>query len=236
MCRVGALLDFATLHPRISGRKQLRWYARAARLPDSRVDHVLEMVGMANDAHRAPREYSLGMKQRMGMATALLGDPDVLILDEPGNGMDPQGLRWIADLVQEYAETGRTVLMSSHTLADLARVADQLVVIHQGTLISNGPTQEFVTRFATSAVRVRSDNAVVLEALVTQTGAVVKRRQGDMIAVSGVTAEQIARLAAGAGVLLFELTVEQTTLEEAFVIASVNAESGVPRGAEMSVL
>lgn len=231
--RVGALIDGGSLHPRISGRRQLEWYARAAGLPAHRAQEVLEMVGMSRDADRHPAEYSLGMKQRMGLAVALLGDPDVLVLDEPGNGMDPQGLRWIARLLRDYAERGRTVFVSSHSLAEMQRVADRVVVIREGTLVADDTVDAFVAACGSQAVLVRTDDPCALTALLEKDGAHVKVYEAGLLSVQGTTPRAIAQSAAEAGILLVELSSDQPTLEDAFLTASADPPGhSVPRRAE----
>jgi len=142
---VGALLDAGGLHPGRTGRDHLRVLATAARLPGHRVDEVIDVVGLRPAAHRRVRTYSLGMKQRLGIAGALLGSPDVLVLDEPANGLDPAGMRWLRGLLRSFAADGGTVLLASHVLAEVAQVADDLVVIGQGRVVADGPLDELVT-------------------------------------------------------------------------------------------
>ena len=142
---VGALLDAGGLHPGRTGRDHLRVLATAARLPARRVDEVLDLVGMRPAAHRRVRTYSLGMKQRLGIAAALLGRPEVLVLDEPANGLDPAGMRWLRELLRSFADDGGTVLLASHVLAEVAQVADALVVIGQGRVVADGPLDDLVT-------------------------------------------------------------------------------------------
>ncbi|SKC75837.1 ABC transporter ATP-binding protein [Krasilnikoviella flava] len=142
---VGALLDAGGLHPGRTGRDHLRVHAAASRLPGRRVDEVLAAVGMTPAADRRVRTYSLGMKQRLGIATALLGRPQVLVLDEPANGLDPAGMRWLRELLRSFADDGGTVLLASHVLGEVAQVADDLVVIGQGRVVAAGALDELVT-------------------------------------------------------------------------------------------
>jgi ABC-2 type transport system ATP-binding protein len=141
---VGALLDAGGLHPGRTGRDHLRVLAAAGRLPARRVDEVLDVVGMTPAAGRRVRTYSLGMRQRLGLAAALLGDPEVLVLDEPANGLDPAGMRWLRDLVRGFADAGGTVLLASHVLSEVRQVADDLVVVGQGRVVADGPLEELV--------------------------------------------------------------------------------------------
>ncbi|GAA1719151.1 hypothetical protein GCM10009809_13730 [Isoptericola hypogeus] len=141
---VGALLDAGGLHPGRTGRDHLRVLATAARLPARRVDEVLDLVGMTPAAQRRVRTYSLGMKQRLGIAAALLGRPEVLVLDEPANGLDPAGMRWLRELLRSFAADGGTVLLASHVLAEVAQVADALVVVGQGRVVADGPLDDLV--------------------------------------------------------------------------------------------
>jgi ABC-2 type transport system ATP-binding protein len=143
--RVGAVLESSDLHPGRTGRDHLRVLARAARLPDRRVDEVLEQVDLTGAAGRRAGGYSLGMRQRLGLAAALLGDPELLVLDEPANGLDPEGVRWLRDFVRAYAARGRTVLLSSHHLAEVQQMADDVVIIRRGRLVVAAPLQELAT-------------------------------------------------------------------------------------------
>ena len=153
---IGALLDAGYVHPARSGRNHLRWLAASNGLPRKRVDEVLAMVGLTDAAGRRVRGYSLGMRQRLGLAGVLLGDPHTVILDEPANGLDPEGIRWIRDMLVYLAKQGRTVLVSSHLLSEMSLMADDLVVIGRGRLIEQGRVSEFLDRHATRWVRVRT--------------------------------------------------------------------------------
>lgn len=145
MQAVGALLDAGGLHPGRSGRTHLRIVATAARIDPSRIDEVLHLVGMEEAADRRVKTYSLGMRQRIGIATALLGDPGILVLDEPANGLDPAGMRWIRDLFRSFADAGRTVLISSHVLAEIAQTVDDLIIIGHGRLLAAGPIADMTS-------------------------------------------------------------------------------------------
>ncbi|NQX47811.1 ATP-binding cassette domain-containing protein [Paenibacillus tritici] len=146
LATVGAALDGSGAHPMRTGRAHLRWIARAAGLPRSRVEEVLELTGLSDAAGKRVRNYSLGMGKRLGMAAALLGDPDILILDEPVNGLDPEGIRWIRTFLRKRAESGHTVLLSSHLMGELAETVDDVVIIKQGTIVAAGTLQEVIGR------------------------------------------------------------------------------------------
>src|SRR5919112_5361784 len=156
---VGCVLDAHAFHPTRTARDHLRMLAAAAAIPVVRVDEVLDLVGLTDVARHRPKGFSLGMAQRLGLAAALLGDPHTLILDEPANGLDPHGIQWLREVLRAYAVAGRTVFVSSHLLAEMALMADDLVVIGRGRLISAGPADEFVSRFTHQSVVVRSPQA-----------------------------------------------------------------------------
>jgi len=213
--RVGAVLETSDAHPGRSGRNQLRVLAAAAGLPRSRVDEVLALVELTGAARRRVKGYSLGMRQRLGLAAALLGDPEVLVLDEPANGLDPQGIRWLRDLLRSFARDGRTVLVSSHVLAEVAQTVDEVVIIHRGRLVRHATMAE-VEAMAAGSARVRSPEAERLASLLAQAG-FDARSLGDGTLAVTATPEQVGELAAAHGVVLHELTVERTTLEEVFL-------------------
>ena len=192
--RVGAILEASEIHPGRSGRNHLRVLARAARLPASRVEEVLRLVELEGAARRRAGGYSLGMRQRLGLATALLGDPEVLIADEPANGLDPQGIRWLRDFLRSLAAEGRTVLVSSHVLAEVAQTADDVVIINRGRLVLQGPIGEVVAR-AAGGTRVRSPEAERLRGLLAGEGASA-RAAGDGVLVVDVPAERVGEIAA----------------------------------------
>ena len=206
---VGALLDARQVYPNRTARAHLSWLAATNRIPQARVGDVLEQVGLTAAAGKAAGSFSLGMLQRLGIAGALLGDPQVLLFDEPVNGLDPEGIRWIRTLMRDLAAEGRTVLVSSHLLAEMANTADELVVIGRGRLITATTMADFLRRDA--AVRVRSPQLDRLEALLPDA-----RREGDALLVPGST-ERIGELAADHGIVLHELSARQTSLEEAYL-------------------
>jgi len=213
--RVGAVLETFDAHPGRSGRNHLRVLAAAAGLPRSRVDEVLALVELTGTARRRVKGYSLGMRQRLGLAAALLGDPEVLVLDEPANGLDPQGIRWLRDLLRSFARDGRTVLVSSHVLAEVAQTVDEVVIIHRGRLVRHATMAE-VEAMAAGSARVRSPEAERLASLLAQAG-FDARSLGDGTLAVTATPEQVGELAAAHGVVLHELTVERATLEEVFL-------------------
>ena len=213
--RVGAVLEASEVHPGRSGRNHLRVLATAAGLPRSRVEEVLELVELKNAAKRRVKGYSLGMRQRLGLATALLGDPEVLVLDEPANGLDPAGIRWLRDLLRSLAAEGRTILISSHVLAEVAQTVDRVVIIHRGRLIQQATIGE-VLAGAKGLTRVQTPDAVRLRELLAATGATVSETEDGALAVD-VPPEQVGETAAANGIVLHELVVERATLEEVFL-------------------
>ena len=215
--QVGALLDAKWVHPNRSARSHLRWMAAANKLPKSRVDEVLELVGLSSVAGKRAGSYSLGMSQRLGIAGALLGDPGVLLFDEPVNGLDPEGIVWIRKFMQRLAGEGRTVLVSSHLLSEMAQTADHLVVIGRGRLISNSTTEQFVDNASQNAVRVRSPQLDVLRSAITSAGMTIREDTVDALVVADSGPEQIGELAAAHQVTLHELSPQRGSLEEAFM-------------------
>ena len=209
---VGANLEISGMHPGRSGRDHLRALVAFAGLPATRVDEVLDLVEMRNDANRRAGGYSTGMRQRLGLAATLLGDPEVLILDEPANGLDPQGIRWLRDFLRAAAAEGRTVLVSSHVLSEIEQTVDDVVVIHRGRLVKSGPIAELTTP---TGVRVRSPHARELAGALAQGGAAV-RADGEVLVVQGRTTEEIGDLAFAIGAPLHELAGEAASLEEVF--------------------
>jgi ABC-2 type transport system ATP-binding protein len=213
--RVGALLDASGFHPGRSGRNALRVVATGAGLPDARVDETLEMVELTKDGGRAVKGYSTGMKQRLALAAALLGDPEVLILDEPANGLDPEGMLWLRTLLRRLAEDGHTVLVSSHVLAEVEQTVDDVLIMSKGKLLAQGPIST-LTASAQPVVRVRTPQAEKLEAALGSAGAAVNRLN-DALAVRGPSAAEVGDLAHAHGVPVHELLTEQPSLEELFL-------------------
>ena len=220
--RVGTLLDAGNAHSGRSARNHLLWMAANTGIGKSRVDAVLEQVGLSDVSRRRVGKYSLGMKQRLGIASVLLGDPEVLILDEPVNGLDPEGIRWLRDLLRDLAKEGRTVLVSSHLLSEMALIAEELVVIGQGKLITQCSVGDFTARFAKQWVRVVSPQIQALKSLATEKGAVGVDEQGG-VNFSGISALQLGELAASAGIVLHELSPQAGSLEDAFLDATASS-------------
>jgi ABC-2 type transport system ATP-binding protein len=214
---VGAILEASGAHRGRTGRNHLRIICRAAGLPLNRADEVLEVVGLTPAAKRKFKGYSLGMRQRLGIAQALLGDPEVLILDEPANGLDPEGIRWMRQLLQGLAQRGRTILVSSHLLSEMELLADDLVIIAAGKLIAQGPVSEIVGGMATGAVvRVRTPSADALAKAVQVAGGQVTVNGDGALRVTGVEAPAVGAAALRAGVELHELITERPDLEQVF--------------------
>ena len=216
MHHVGALLETTGFHPGRSARNHLLSVCITAGIPASRADELLETVGLTRAARRRVKTYSLGMRQRLGLAAALLGDPEVLLLDEPANGLDPDGMRWLRGFLREQAARGRTVLVSSHVLAEMAQTIDHVVVVNRGRLVTQGPVGD-LTGGAGGAVRVRTSKGAQLRKLLKAEGhAAVLGRDG-VLRVKGATPEEIGTLAAVNGLPLFELAAEGESLEDVFL-------------------
>jgi len=213
---IGAALEATAFHPGRSGRNHLRVLAASAGIPRSRVEEVLEMVELSGAANRRIKGYSLGMRQRLALAAALLGEPRILILDEPANGLDPQGMRWLRDLLREQAAVGRTVLVSSHLLSEVAQTAEQLVVIREGRLVAEASLDEFTTGPA-SQMRVRSSDPESLATALTSRGAKVNRDSDGALLVRGLDGKEIGNLALTDGVAIYELAPMRSSLEERFL-------------------
>ncbi|SMD08964.1 ABC transporter ATP-binding protein [Lentzea albidocapillata] len=214
---VGALLDAKWVHPNRSARAHLRWLAKSNGLPDNRVDAVLEAVGLTQVAGKNAGGFSLGMSQRLGIAAALLGDPKVLLFDEPVNGLDPEGILWIRTFMQNLAAEGRTVLVSSHLLSEMAVTASELIVIGRGKLITQSTTQEFIDSATGNTVLVRSPQLFKLGPLLVDKGFTVRDGADGALSVSGATSDQIGDIAGANGVVLHELSPQRGSLEEAFM-------------------
>jgi ABC-2 type transport system ATP-binding protein len=222
MRHVGALLDAKWVHPNRSARAHLRWLAAANRLPERRVDEVLDIVGLTDVAHRRAGGFSLGMAQRLGIAGALLGDPGVMLFDEPVNGLDPEGILWIRRLMRRLADEGRTVFVSSHLLSEMAVTASDLVVIGRGRLIAQTTTAAFTDQASGATVRVRGPEPHRLLAVLTAGGLAVNEVPASdagpaAFTVHDVTTEAVGDLAGAAGLVLHELAAQRGSLEEAFL-------------------
>ena len=228
--RVGALLDASGFHPGRSGLNALRVVAAGAGIPYERVDTVLGLVELEDSAQRRVKGYSTGMKQRLALATALLGDPEVLILDEPANGLDPEGLRWLRTFLRAQAKEGRTVLVSSHVLAEVEQTVDDILILSKGKLLAQGPIST-LTASTQPVVRVRSPQAERLEAALSASGAAVNRLD-DALAVRGPTAAQVGELAHAHQVPVHELLTEQPSLEDLFLQIAGTRRDDASAGAE----
>jgi ABC-2 type transport system ATP-binding protein len=215
---VGAVLEASSAHKGRTGRNTLRITCAAAGFPDSRADEVLELVGLTPAAKRKFKGYSLGMRQRLGIAQALIGDPHVLILDEPANGLDPEGIRWMRHLLKGLADQGRTILVSSHLLSEMELLADDLVIIAAGQLVRQGTVDDIVDSMAHRAkVRVRTPNPDALAAAVRDKGGSVAPGEDGALFVVGLDMAAVGATAFGAGVELHELTAERPDLEGVFL-------------------
>jgi ABC-2 type transport system ATP-binding protein len=213
---VGALLEASSFHPGRSARNHLRVIATAAGLPLTRADQVLDQVGLAQAAHRRVGGFSLGMRQRLGLATAMLGDPRVLILDEPANGLDPEGVHWLRGFLRQLADQGRTVLVSSHVLAEVAQTVDQVVIIAHGRLVTQS-TLAALTARTDQLVRVRTPQAEALRALLAAQGIQAHPDGTDQLLAAGTTTETVGQAAAAAGVVIYEMGAERSNLEDVFL-------------------
>jgi ABC-2 type transport system ATP-binding protein len=212
---VGAVLETQSFNPLRSGRNHLRVLASASGIEQRKVDEVLEQVGLSAAARRRAGKYSLGMRQRLALGAALLGDPRILILDEPANGLDPQGIRWLRDLLRRFAAGGNAVLVSSHVLTEMAQLADEVIVINKGRLVRQAPVHELTN--GSRALRVTTPEAHRLAALLREQGARVRETGADTLDVSGADAAQVGTLAFGAGVPVLGLSEQETSLEDAFL-------------------
>jgi ABC-2 type transport system ATP-binding protein len=226
--KVGALLEARSVHTGRSARNHLLFLAQTQGLPASRVDEMLDLVGLRDVARKRAGGFSLGMGQRLGVASALLGDPEVLLLDEPVNGLDPEGVLWIRNLMKHLASQGKTVLVSSHLMNEMAVTADHLIVIGRGQLLADAPTDQVIASGSGQSVRVRSPQASQLAELITADGGKAipaadangspeTAGQAPALTVTDLPAARIGELAASASIVLHELTPQLATLEEAFL-------------------
>jgi ABC-2 type transport system ATP-binding protein len=214
---VGALLETSGLHPGRRARDHLLWLARSNEIGSRRVDEVLGLVGLSDAAKRRVGGFSLGMRQRLGLAAALLGDPGVLLLDEPVNGLDPEGIRWIRGFLRGLAAEGRTVLVSSHLMSELEGTADHLIVIRNGRVIADAPISELLATAGDARVAVRTHRTGPLMTLLANAGARVESSGDDRLTVTGLATDEIADLAAADGIPLYELTPARASLEDVFL-------------------
>ena len=214
--QVGALLEAKALHPGRSARNHLRALAASNRIPRSRVEEMIELVGLATVAKKRAGGYSLGMGQRLGIAAALLGDPEVVLFDEPVNGLDPEGIQWVRELLRSLAKQGRTVFVSSHLMSEMALTADHVIVIGKGKLLEDADIGEMIAKAGTS-VLVRSPDAARLAEALGRSGATVHPQADGSLIVTELAAAAIGEVAAREGVVLHELAPQQASLEEAFM-------------------
>ena len=214
--RIGAVLEATDFHPGRSGRDHLRMLGQAVNIPDSRADEVLRLVDLGDAARRRVKGYSLGMRQRLGLAAALLGDPELLILDEPANGLDPEGVRWLRDFLHKLASEGRTVLISSHVLAEVAQTADRVLIISRGQLVLSSSLTELTAR-AGGAVRVRSADPQRLTKALCDEALQVTTGTDHALLVQGASSERIGEIAFAAGVPVHELVNDAGLLEDVFL-------------------
>jgi len=217
LCVAGALLDAKGVHPGRTARSHLRALAATHGISDARVSQVLELTGIDSVAHKRVGGFSLGMGQRLGIAAALLGDPEVLVLDEPVNGLDPDGVLWVRNFVREFAATGRTVLLSSHLMSEMAQTADHVLVIGRGKLIADAPIAE-LTGAGQRTVRVSSPDAIRLGELLRAEGArSTQQSGGNELQLQGIAAERVGEIAARNGIVLHALSTDAASLEEAYL-------------------
>ncbi len=214
---VGALLEAKAAHAGRSAYNHLRWLAVTHGLPKTRVDAVLDLVGLGEVAYRRAGAFSLGMGQRLGLAVALLGDPATLILDEPVNGLDPDGVLWVRRLLTRLAGEGRTVFVSSHLLSEMALVASHLIVIGRGRILADTATEDFLNRAEGRHLRVRSPEVTRLGSILAGGGAKIAVSDGGAIRVSGLSIEKVGEAAATTGIVLHELAEQRASLEDAFM-------------------
>lgn len=222
---VGAVLESSSFHPARSGRNHLRVYCEVNGYPDQRADDVLELVGLTDAARRSVRGYSLGMRQRLGLAAALLGDPPVLLLDEPANGLDPPGIAWLRGFLRTLADQGRTILVSSHVLSEVQQTADRIVIINQGQLVREG-TLEDLTAGHGQAVIVRSPHAERFAAVLREKATDVRTVDSNELHVDGLDAAEVGKLAFAEQVELHALETEASDLERIF-FALTGVEEGL---------
>ncbi|MFK0151525.1 ATP-binding cassette domain-containing protein [Streptomyces sp. NPDC090499] len=214
---LGSMLDAGALQPSRTARNHLLWLAHSQGLTAGRADRVLEQVGLAEAARRRAGGFSLGMRQRLGIAAALLGDPPALMLDEPFNGLDPEGIRWIRSLLSSLAAQGRTVLVSSHLMSELQDVADHLVVVGRGRVVADTGVRELLTRLSAGQVTLRTSAPVAAAETLVRAGAVVRAAGSDALSVSGLPGEAVVTVLNASGVPFAELAPHRATLEEAYL-------------------
>ncbi|MCC3268813.1 ATP-binding cassette domain-containing protein [Arthrobacter gengyunqii] len=214
---VGALLEAKAVHPKRTAYNHLRAMAATEGIPTSRVNEVIELTGLGSAARKRVGGFSMGMGQRLGIAAALLGDPQTLILDEPVNGLDPEGVKWVRYLVRGLAAEGRTIFISSHLMSEMAVTADHLIVIGRGRILADAPIDEVIAGSTRESILVRTDDADALTAAVGSAGVEVHRQAEDQLEILGLTTRSIAEAALSRGILITELTPQQVSLEDAYM-------------------
>jgi ABC-2 type transport system ATP-binding protein len=220
---VGILLEAKAFHPTRSARQHLRILADAGNVPHRRVDEVLDIVGLHNVARKKPGKFSLGMSQRLGIAAAILGKPKYLMLDEPANGLDPEGIAWLRQFIKDYADEGNAVFVSSHLLSEMSQMADNIVVIGKGQLIASTSIGELISGNANSSIFVRSSKTTQLQKIITGRKLPHQKVDGGL-KILGVSTDEIGKLAFEAGIPILELAKHQASLEEAFLELTAGAE------------
>lgn len=228
---VGALLDARAIHPRRTAVDHLTAIARAGGVPRTRVAEMLGLVGLADDAGRPAGDFSLGMKQRLGIAAALIGEPSIVILDEPLNGLDPEGIRWARSLMRSLAAEGRTVLFSSHLMGEMELTADHLIAIHHGRLLADQPLQSFIAAHAGARVRVRTPHPDRLADTIAGRGLHLSRTGADELDISDATTDRIGHIAADAGIEVSELTRVRDSLEDVFLTMTEPTAAAIEQNA-----
>jgi ABC-2 type transport system ATP-binding protein len=224
--RVGAVLEASSFYPGRTARHHLQIQAIVAKATPARVDEVLHLVGLSRDADRRVGDYSLGMRQRLGLAGALIGDPEVLLLDEPANGLDPEGVRWLRELLRSLAERGRTILVSSHILAEVAQTVDRVVILDRGRLVAQSSLDE-LTSGARQIVRVRTPRADELQSALGAEDVPTRLVGNDWLEAKNTTPEHVGTLAAKLGIPIFESKTEAENLEEVFLkLTATDQERG----------
>jgi ABC-2 type transport system ATP-binding protein len=222
--RVGAVLEATDFHPGRSGRDHLRTLSRAVGLPDARVDEVLALVELTDAANRRVKGYSLGMRQRLGLASALLGDPELLVLDEPANGLDPEGVRWLRDFLRAFSANDRSVLISSHVLAEVAQTVDQVIIISHGRLVVESSLEQLTARVG-GAVRVRSPDLPGLASALARRHVTATPTNDHALLVHGASCGQVGDIAFDAGIRVHELSAESSSLEDIFLSLTAEPEA-----------
>ncbi|MEV7867617.1 ATP-binding cassette domain-containing protein [Streptomyces sp. NPDC088124] len=228
---IGALLEAGSVHGGRTAANNLRCLAQSNRIPESRIAEVLDVVGLTAVARRKPKGFSLGMGQRLGIAAALLGDPKILMFDEPVNGLDPEGIHWIRNLMKALAQEGRTIFVSSHLMSEMALTADHLIVIGQGRLLANTSMADFIHANSRSYARVRSPQREELKDMLHRAGFRALDAGGGGLEIDGATTEELGELAARHGIVLHELSAQRASLEEAFMRMTAESVEYHARGA-----